>query len=51
MTGTANANRKKTKLTCKNNALFRLCISKTNNIFIDYAKDLDIATLMYNLSE
>ena len=39
------------KLTFKNNAPFRSCISKINNTFIDNAGDLDIVMLMYNLLE
>ena len=39
------------KLTFKNNALFRSCISKINNTFIDNAEDLDIVMPMYNLLE
>ena len=34
-----------------NNTLFRLCISKINDIFVDNAEDLDIAMPMYNLLE
>ena len=41
----------KKELTFKNNAPFRSCILKINNTFIDYAKDLDTVTLMYNLLE
>ena len=37
------------KLTFKNNAPFRSCISKTNNTFIDNAEDLDIVMPMYKL--
>ena len=32
----------------KNNAPFRLCLSKINNTFIDNAEDLDIVMSMYN---
>ena len=39
------------KLTFKNNAPFRSCISKINNTFIDNAEDLDIVMPMYNLLE
>ena len=39
------------KLTFKNNATFRSCISKINNIFIDIAEDPDTVTSMYNLLE
>ena len=41
--GYDNANRRNKKLTFKNNASFRSCISKINNAFADNAKDLDIA--------
>ena len=51
VTGTNNANRRNKKLTFKNNAPFRSCISKINNTFIDNAGDLDIVMLMYNLLE
>ena len=39
------------KLSFKNNAPFRSCISKTSNTFIDNTGDLDIVMLMYNLLE
>ena len=45
------ADRRNKKLTFKNNAPFRSCITKTNNIFIDNAEDLDIVIPMYNLLE
>ena len=51
VTGTENANRRNKKLTFKNNAPFRSCISKINNTLIDNAKDLDIVMPMYNLLE
>ena len=51
VTGTNAANRRNKKLTCKNNAPFRSCISKINNTFADNAEYLDIAMLMYNLLE
>ena len=51
LTGTENANRRNKKLTFKNNAPFRSCISKINNTLIDNAKDLDIVMPMYNLLE
>ena len=35
----------------KNNAPFRSCISKINNIFIDNAEDFDVVITMYNLLE
>ena len=47
--GTNNVNRRNKKLTFKNNAPFRSCISKINNTFIDNAEDLDIVMSMYNL--
>ena len=43
--------KKRKKLTFKNNAPFRSCISKINNTFIDSAEDLDIVMPMYNLLE
>ena len=46
-----NVNRRKKKLTFKNNARFRSCISKINSIFIHKAKDLDTVMSMYNLLE
>ena len=42
------ANRINKKLVFKNNGLFRSCISKINNTFIDNAEDLDIVMPMYN---
>ena len=42
---------KNKKLTFKNNAPFRLCMSKINKTFIDNAEDLDIVMPMYNLLE
>ena len=39
------------KLAFKYNALFVSCISKINNTLTDYAEDLDIVMLMYNLIE
>ena len=39
------------ELTFRNSALFRSCISKINNRFIDSAEDLDIVMPMYNLLE
>ena len=41
-----NDKRRNKKLTFKNNAPFRSCISKTNNLFIDNAEDLDIVIPM-----
>ena len=49
--GTNDANKRNKKLTFKNNAPFRSCISKINNTFIDNAEDLDIVMPMYNLLE
>ena len=51
VTGTDNANRRNKKITFKNNAPFRSCISKINNTFIGNAEDLDIVMPMYNLLE
>ena len=42
---------KKLKLTFKNNAPFRSCVSKINNTFISNAENLDIAMPRYNLLE
>ena len=39
------------KLTFKNNAPFRSCVSKINNAFIVNAEDLDIVIPIYNLLE
>ena len=49
--GPDNANRIIKKLTFRNNAPFRSCISKINNTFIDNAEDLDTVMAMYNLLE
>ena len=46
--GTDNVNRINKKLNFKNNALFRSCISKINNPFLDNAEDFDIVMPMYN---
>ena len=51
VTGTDNANKRNKKLTFKNNAPFRSCISKINNTFVDNPEDLHIAMSMYNLLE
>ena len=51
VTGNENANRRNKKLTFKNNAPFRSCISKINNTFVDNAEDLDNVMPMYNLLE
>ena len=48
---TADANTKNKNLTFKNNAPFRSCISKINNIFIENAEDHRIVMPMYNLLE
>ena len=49
VTSTNSSNRRNKKLTFKNNAPFRSCISKINNRFIDYAEDLDIVIRIYIL--
>ena len=49
--GTNAANRKNKKITFKNNASFRSCISKINDTFVVNAEDLDIVMPMYNLLE
>ena len=49
--GTNATNKRNENLTFKNNARFRLCISKINHTFIDNAEDFDIVMLMYNLLE
>ena len=51
VTDTNNANKRNKKLTCKNNAPFRSCISKIKNTFIDNAEDLGIVMQIYNLLE
>ena len=43
-----NANK---KVILKNCAPFINCISKTNNAYVDNAKDIDIVMLMWNLIE
>ena len=48
--GINDANRIK-KSTFKNNVLYRSCISKINNTFVENAEDLDIVMRMYNLLE
>ena len=50
-TGTENANRRNKKLTFKNNALFRSCISQINNTLIDNVENLCVLMPMYNLLE
>ena len=49
--GTNAANRRNKKITLKNNASFRSCISKINDTFVVNAEDLDIVMPMYNLLE
>ena len=49
--GDKDAKKRNKKLTIKNNAPFRSCISKIDNTFIDIAEDLDIVIPMYNLLE
>ena len=44
-------NRINRELVFKNNALFRSCMLKVNNTFIDSTKELHIVISMYNLSE
>ena len=46
--GTEDVYKRNKNLTFNNNALFRSCISQINNTFVDNAKDLDIAMMMYN---
>ena len=43
------ANRMNKKLTFKNNAPLRSCLSKINNTFIDNAEDLDIVMPIYRI--
>ena len=49
--GTNDANRRNKKLTFKNNAPFRSCISKINNTFVDNAEDDATVKPLYNLLE
>ena len=51
VTGTNEANRRNKKLTFKNIAPFKSCITKINSKFVDNAKNLNVAMLMYNLLE
>ena len=54
ITTTNNANNNSfdgKKLVFKNNAPFANCITKTNNIKIDNAEDLDVVMPTYNLLE
>ena len=44
--GTTPVNRRNKKLTFKNTAPVRLCISKINNTFMENSEDLDIAVSM-----
>ena len=48
VTGDHNANTRNKKLTLKNNAPFRSCISKIKNNFYN-AEDLDVAMPMHNM--
>ena len=48
--GANDANKRNKKLTFKNNAPFRSCISKINDTFIDNIEDLDIVMPIYNLN-
>ena len=47
VTDTNNANKRDKKLTFKNNAPFRLCISKINNTFVGDPWYLDVEMLIY----
>ena len=50
--GTSPVNRRRNKkLTFKNTAPIRLCISKINNTFIENGENLDIVMSMHNLLE
>ena len=49
--GNNTNNQEDKKLTFKNNAPFRSCISEINNTLIDNAEDLDIVMPMYTLLE
>ena len=49
--GTNDANKRNKNLTSKNNASFRLCISKINNTLIDNAEEVNIVILINNLLE
>ena len=49
--GDNNANKQNKNLAFKKNAPFINCISKTNDVKIDNAEDLDVVILMYNLLE
>ena len=45
--GTVDSKKRNKMLVFKNNSLFRPCISKLNNTFIENAKDLYIVVSMY----
>ena len=47
--GDNNAKKRSKKLTFKNSAPIRSCMSKINNTFVDNAEDLNIVMPMYNL--
>ena len=49
--GTTDAKKRNKMLVFKNNSLFRPCIVKFNNTFIENAEDLYIVVPMYNLLE
>ena len=49
--GANDGNKRNKKLTFKNNAPFRSCILKINNIFTDNVEDFDIVMPRYNLLE
>ena len=49
--GDNNAKKRNIKLTFKDNAPFRSCLSKINNTFISNAEDLGIVMPIYNLLE
>ena len=49
--GDNNANKRNKNLAFKNNAPFINCITKINDVKIDYVEDLDVVMPMYNLLE
>ena len=49
VTGNNGVKRRNKKITFKNDARFRSCISKINNLFIENTEDLDIVMPIYNL--
>ena len=51
LTGTNDDNRRNKKLTLKNNAPFRSCISNINNTFVENAEYIGINLPMHNLLE